>query len=167
MKLVVGLGNTGIRYKKTRHNLGFILLNEYAKEHNLSWKKDRKARALIIRHEHEDIIFVKPQTFMNSSGISVSYLMNYYDLGLDDLLVVHDDVDLDFLQTKLQKGAGPAGHKGVEDIVVSVKSKDFWRFRVGVGRPHSAQMTTEDFILATFSKQELKEIKNISLPISG
>jgi len=165
MKLVVGLGNPGIKYKKTRHNVGFILLNKYAKEHNLFWKKDRKAKAQVIRYE--DITFVKPQTSMNRSGISVSYLMNYYDLDLEDLLVVHDDVDLDFLQTKLQRGTGPAGHKGVEDIIVSVKSKDFWRFRVGVGRPHSVQMTVEDFILAPFLKQELEEIQNISLPISG
>jgi len=165
MKLVVGLGNPGLKYKKTRHNVGFILLDKYAKEHNLSWKKDKKAKAQIARHE--DLIFVKPQTSMNRSGISVSYLMSYYDLDLEDLMVIHDDVDLGFLQTKLQKSTGPAGHRGVEDIIVSLRSKDFWRFRVGVGRPHDVQMTTEDFILAPFSKQELEEIQNISLPISG
>jgi len=165
MKLVVGLGNPGLKYRKTRHNVGFILLDKYVKEHNLSWKKDKKAKAQVALYE--DLIFVKPQTFMNSSGISVSYLMNYYNLNLQDLLVVHDDVDLDFLQIKLQKSIGPAGHRGVEDIIVSVKSKDFWRFRVGVGRPHSVQMSVEDFVLAPFSRQELEEIQNISLPISG
>jgi len=165
MKLVVGLGNPGLKYKKTRHNVGFILLDKYAKEHNLSWKKDKKAKAQIARYE--DLIFVKPQTSMNRSGISVSYLMGYYDLDLEDLMVIHDDVDLGFLQTKLQKSTGPAGHRGVEDIIVSLRSKDFWRFRIGVGRPHNVQMTTEDFILAPFSKQELEEIQNISLPISG
>lgn len=165
MKLMVGLGNPGLKYKKTRHNVGFILLDKYAKEHNLSWKKDKKAKAQIIHYE--DLIFVKPQTSMNSSGISVSYLMGYYDLDLEDLMVIHDDVDLGFLQTKLQKSTGPAGHRGVEDIIVSLRSKDFWRFRIGVGRPHNVQMTVEDFILAPFSKQELEEIQNISLPISG
>jgi len=165
MQLIVGLGNPGLRYKKTRHNVGFILLDKYAKEHDLSWKKDKKAKARVARHE--DFLLVKPQTFMNRSGIAVSHLMNYYNLNLEDLLLVHDDVDLDFLQTKLQKGVGPAGHKGIEDVIVSVKSKDFWRFRVGIGRPHDGQTAVEDFVLAPFSKQELEKIQNISLPIGG
>lgn len=165
MNLIVGLGNPGKEYKNTRHNVGFILLDEFASQKNLNWTLDAKAQAFVTKFE--DTLLAKPQTFMNRSGISVSYLINYYKVSLEDLLVVHDDVDLDFLQTKLQCGVGPAGHKGVEDIVVSVKSKNFWRFRVGIGRPENIPVDTQDWVLSRFSSQELEELKNISLPISG
>lgn len=165
MKLIVGLGNPGKKYKHTRHNAGFILLDKFADEKDLNWKKDKKSASKIVRYE--DTLFAKPQKFMNKSGVCVASLVEYYDISLDDLLVVHDDVDLEFLKTKLQRNIGPAGHKGVEDIVVSLRSKDFWRYRVGIGRPEENQVEVEDWVLSRFEPEELEEIQNISLPIGG
>ena len=163
MKLIVGLGNPGKKYEKTLHNVGFLLLDKFAQDAGLKWKGNSKAQAQIIKTD--DYILVKPQTYMNRSGISVAYLLSYYKLTPQNLLVVHDDIDLNFGQTKYQKNVGPAGHLGVEDIVVSVKTKDFWRFRVGVGRPQNEQISTEDWVLSNFSSQELEKIQDISLPI--
>jgi len=165
MKLIIGLGNPGKKYEKTLHNVGFILLDKLAEELGLKWKKDAKAQAQIAKNEN--LILAKPQTFMNRSGISVAHLMSYYKIPTEDLLVIHDDIDLAFAQTKLQKNIGPAGHLGVEDIVVSIKTKDFKRFRVGVGRPQNEKTSTEDWVLSNFSAQDLEKIQNISLPISG
>lgn len=165
MRLIVGLGNPGRKYAKTLHNVGFILLDQFAKKNNLEWSKNAEAQAHIVKTK--DYILVKPQTFMNRSGISVAYLMSYYKLDPENLLIVHDDIDLASGQTKMQKNVGPAGHLGVEDIVVSLKTKAFWRFRVGVGRPQNEQISTEDWVLSNFSSQELAEIQNIALPISG
>ncbi|MBD3366495.1 aminoacyl-tRNA hydrolase [candidate division WWE3 bacterium] len=165
MKLIIGLGNIGKAYKNTRHNVGFILLDEYASQNNLSWKTDKKAQAKVT--QYNDIILAKPQTMMNRSGITAGYLSAYFKIPSEKILLVHDDVDLAFAQTKLQKGVGPAGHKGVEDVIVSLKTKNFWRFRVGVGRPKNEQIDTEDWVLSGFSPQELDEIKDIQLPIGG
>jgi PTH1 family peptidyl-tRNA hydrolase len=165
MQLIVGLGNPGKKYEKTLHNVGFILLDQFANANKLEWTKDSKAKAQIIKTE--GYILVKPQTFMNQSGTSVSYLMSYFKISPENLLVIHDDIDLAFGQTKLQKNIGSAGHLGIEDIVVSIKTKDFWRFRVGVGRPQNEKISTEDWVLSNFSLQDLEKIQNISLPISG
>lgn len=165
MNIIVGLGNPGKKYEKTLHNVGFILLDKFAQKNNLKWSKNSKALALTA--VYQDYLLVKPQTYMNKSGISVSYLMSYYKLNPSDLLVVHDDIDLQFGQTRLQKNAGSAGHLGVENIIVSLKTKDFSRFRVGVGRPENQNIPTEDWVLSDFTPQQLEEIQNISLPISG
>jgi len=159
------LGNPGKKYAKTLHNVGFILLDKFAEDKHLSWKKDSKAQALVAKDEN--LLLVKPQTYMNRSGISVAYVLSYYKLNPSDLLVIHDDIDLNFGQTKLQKNIGPAGHLGVEDIIVSIKTKNFTRFRVGVGRPQNEKIATEDWVLSNFSAEQLEEIRNISLPISG
>jgi len=165
MYLIIGLGNPGKKYEITRHNVGFLILNEFAKSHNLVWEKDKKAQAEIVRFEQT--ILVKPRTFMNKSGLSVAYLVDYYKIAPENLLVVHDELDLDFGQTKLQRNVGAAGHLGVEDIVVSLKTKGFWRFRVGIGRPKNEKIETEDWVLSKFTSQELDEIRNIALPVGG
>lgn len=165
MNLIVGLGNPGKKYEKTLHNVGFILLDNLARENNLKWSKNLKASALVALYGN--YLLVKPQTYMNKSGISVAYLMSFYKLNPSDLLVVHDDMDLQFGQTKLQRGAGSAGHLGVESVIVSLKTKDFFRFRVGVGRPKDQNISAEDWVLSDFTPQQLEEIQNISFPISG
>ncbi len=164
-RLVVGLGNPGDSYIRTRHNVGFLLLDAFASKHNLKWKSDKKAQALVTNFGK--VLLAKPQTYMNRSGISVAYLVNYYAVSPSELLVVHDDIDLELGQTRLQFGAGPAGHHGVEDIMVSLKTKEFWRLRVGVGRPHNVNMTIEDWVLSKFSDDEIAKISAIQLPIGG
>ncbi len=165
MKIVVGLGNPGKKYERTRHNVGFILLDNFSQDRDLTWRYDKRSQAEVS--SFGDILLVKPQTFMNRSGISVSYLVNYYKLSLEDLIVIHDELDLPFGEIKLQKNVGSAGHLGVEDVIVSLKSKDFWRYRVGIGRPKNIRIDMGDWVLTEFTSQELEELQNVPLPISG
>jgi peptidyl-tRNA hydrolase, PTH1 family len=165
MKMVVGLGNPEKKHSKNRHNVGFILLDRFADAHGLTWKTDKKAQALVTNYD--GILLVKPQTYMNRSGISVSWLVNFYKINLNNLLVMHDELDLPFGEIKVQKDIGPAGHRGVEDIVVALKTKEFWRFRVGIGRPSNSAIPIEDWVLSDFSPQELEKLQDVPLPIAG
>lgn len=161
MKLIVGLGNPGKEYEKCRHNVGFILLDRLAEEKDLNWKKVSKFESEIA--EFEDGILVKPQTFMNNSGRAVSKLLNFYKISLEDLIVVHDDVDLIFGTVKKQKGKNAAGHHGVEDIMEKIGTKDFWRIRVGVDKPGNREIPVDAWVLQDFSESEFGEIENIDL----
>jgi len=175
MKLIVGLGNPGKKFEKTRHNVGFILLDKFAEEIGggataAAWSFDPKFVADIVKitKAGEEYLLVKPETFMNKSGESVSKVVNYFDIDLEEILVVHDDVDLQFGQTKLQTGRNSAGHKGVQSIIDTLKTNNFWRFRVGVGRPedcgHDANIETDDWVLMNLTDKELSQIKAIKIP---
>jgi PTH1 family peptidyl-tRNA hydrolase len=160
MKLIFGLGNPGKEYENTRHNVGFILLDKYAADKGLKWLKQDKFKAETAREG--DTLLVKPQTFMNNSGDCVSLATNFYKAKPEDVLVVHDEVDLEFGRTKKQLGGGSAGHHGVENIVEKLGTDAFWRFRVGIGRPGNTQFDVMDWVLSDFSDQELEIIKNIN-----
>lgn len=160
MKMMVGLGNPDKRYSKTRHNTGFIILDEVVVDKGLSWETSPKLKSDICKTG--DFLFVKPTTFMNKSGEAVSLVKEYFGIGLGDMCVVHDDVDLLFGQIKEQVGAGHAGHKGVMSIMDSLGSKDFKRIRIGIGRPSAGSgIPVDDFVLNDFSSEELEEIKKI------
>jgi PTH1 family peptidyl-tRNA hydrolase len=161
MKLIVGLGNPGKKYQKCRHNMGFILLDKFAKEKGLKWRNSSKFESEIS--EYGDAILVKPQTFMNNSGDAVSKLMNFYKISAEDLIVVHDDVDIPFATVKKQKGKNAAGHHGVEDIIQKIGTKEFWRIRVGVGKPQNKDIPVDSWVLQDFSDGELFEVKSIDL----
>jgi len=161
MKIIVGLGNPGNQYKKYRHNTGFILLDKLAEERGLKWKKSSKFESDVA--ESVDFILVKPQTFMNNSGDAVSKIMNFYKISPDDLVVVHDDVDLKFGDIKKQKGKNPAGHHGVEDIMEKIGTKDFWRIRVGIGKPENKQIPVDVWVLQNLEDNELKDVENLNL----
>jgi PTH1 family peptidyl-tRNA hydrolase len=156
-KLVVGLGNPGKKYENTRHNIGFLFLDYLAKEYGLSWKEEKKFKAQVA--VNGDLILAKPQTFMNLSGTSVAKLVDYYDVTLEDLVVVHDDVDLESLNYKYQLGRGSAGHNGVKDIISKLGSNEFWRLRIGVGRPGNNRYDVNTYVL---SKMEDLPKKNFS-----
>lgn len=158
MKIIVGLGNPGNQYKKYRHNTGFILLDKLAEERGLKWKNSSKFESEIA--ESDDFILVKPQTFMNNSGDAVSKLFNFYKISPDDLIIVHDDVDLKFGTVKKQKGKNPAGHHGVEDIIEKISTKEFWRFRVGVGKPENKNIPVDKWVLQDFSDEEIAELED-------
>ncbi|MFA6982289.1 MAG: aminoacyl-tRNA hydrolase [Patescibacteria group bacterium] len=164
MKIIVGLGNPGKQYEKNRHNVGFMLLDDYVSKKNLSWSEEKKLQGEVSKHE--DLVLVKPDTFMNASGDCVSKVLSYYKVGLDDLVVIHDDVDLEFGKTVFKKGSGSAGHHGVEDIILKVGSQDFWRYRVGVGRPENVDLEVSDWVLSDLSSAQLDDIRNIPFPIS-
>ncbi len=157
MKLIVGLGNPTQKYEKTRHNVGFILINDFHEARGLHWEPAPKFDAEIC--VSENFILLKPQTFMNNSGKAVSKALNYYKIKPSDLLVVHDDVDLPQGTIRKQIGSGAAGHHGVEDIINEIGTKDFWRLRVGVGRPENNNIPVDVYVLDNFADSELVELR--------
>ncbi|MBN1162133.1 aminoacyl-tRNA hydrolase [Patescibacteria group bacterium] len=161
MFLIAGLGNPGEKYKLTRHNTGFILLDKLVNAKGSSWQSERKFNADIS--VSDDFVFIKPTTYMNNSGSSVSKILGFYKVEKRNLGVVHDDVDLDFSEVRVQFGSGSAGHKGVEDIINMLGSQDFWRIRVGVGRSQNPQLSTEDWVLQKFTEDELKQISELDI----
>lgn len=153
MKLIVGLGNPGEEYRQNRHNLGYQVVERLAGEGD--WEK--KFESLIIKRD--GWLLVKPVTFMNQSGKAVSQVVSFYKVDLDDLWVVHDDLDIRLGEYKIQKGVGPKVHKGIKSIEESLGSSNFWRVRVGVdNRSRLAGRTPgEEYVLQDFSAEE-KEI---------
>lgn len=158
MKVVVGLGNPGPKYALNRHNIGFMALDAFARGAGApenQWKSEHKALTLKLRIEGEAFLFVKPQTYMNLSGESVAPLMKYYDIHLDDLLVIHDEVDLPFGKIKFQRRRSAGGNNGIKSIHHLLGTDDYVRMRIGVGRPPHPKMSVADWVLQNFSQQEM------------
>lgn len=161
MKLVCGLGNPGRAYAKHRHNIGFHIIDELAKRHDIPVaKKAFAAKVGIGKIADEQIVLAKPQTFMNLSGNAVSPLFGYYKCSFKDLIVIHDDIDLDVGRLKLASGSGHGGHNGVRSIIEELGGNGFYRVRVGVGRP-PAGIDPADYVLHPFHKEEKKKILEI------
>jgi len=165
MKLLIGLGNPGKRYEKTRHNVGFMLLDHIAEKYQGSrWRTNKKFNALTteVQIGGEKYILGKPLTYMNSSGQSVGLLMNFYKIGLEDLTIIHDEKDLPLGEYKIQKDRGHAGHNGIKSIINTVGSKNFTRVRVGVASSNEKKMAdTAKFVLGKFGIFERKKLKDI------
>jgi PTH1 family peptidyl-tRNA hydrolase len=160
MKLVVGLGNPGKKYEKTRHNVGFMVIDKIVGELMVSPHAEKKLDSLIFYHHKSNTIFGRPQAFMNNSGIAVKKLVDFYKISTSDLWVVHDDLDLRLGEYKIQKGKGPREHKGVLSIEKRLEKKDFWRVRVGVdNREEDNRISGEDYVLMNFSDDEGVKIK--------
>ncbi len=153
MKMIVGLGNPGKEYENTRHNMGFIILDNYAKSLGVSIDK-KKFNALYtdLFIEGEKILFVKPQSYMNLSGEVVQSFANYYDIDYSDILVISDDLDLDFLDYRLRLFGSSGGHNGLKDIERSLGTNRFRRFRIGIS--NNRDMNTKDYVLGRFSNEE-------------
>lgn len=137
IRLIVGLGNPGREYETTRHNVGFVWVDELARLQKLNFKSETKFQGLTARgqlHGHEMII-LKPQTFMNHSGRSVGALAQFYKMAPGEMLVVHDELDLPPGVARLKMSGGHGGHNGLKDIIAHLGSKDFWRLRIGIGHP--------------------------------
>jgi PTH1 family peptidyl-tRNA hydrolase len=137
IKLLVGLGNPGPEYEDTRHNAGFWLLDAYARELKLSWAIDNSYWGLVARTQFQGhkVWLLKPQTFMNVSGKSVGALARFFKIQPEEILVAHDELDIEPGQVKVKKGGGHAGHNGLRDIHAQLGSSDYWRLRLGVGHP--------------------------------
>lgn len=174
MKLIIGLGNPGDQYKNTRHNLGFMLLDEYAKKHlgpEVVWEMENKFKAEILKL-NQDLWLVKPQTFMNNSGFSVQSLMSYYKVPLSDIVIAHDDLDLNLGQIKIRIGGSAGGHHGVESIINTLGDDKFTRVRLGIGSVEDAGLTkqsehgrshvnVEHFVLEPFMQGERPHVKQM------
>lgn len=151
-KLVVGLGNPGTKYANTKHNIGFILLDMLLTHHDPTWLGKKNLKSEIFKLGTS--VFAKPQTYMNASGEAVVKLLNFYKYSVADLLVIHDDADLELGRIKLAKNSGSAGHHGIESISGMLKTLDFTRLRIGVGRPANSKFDLHDYVLSEFTVEE-------------
>jgi len=159
MKIIVGLGNPGPEYKNTRHNIGYMVLEELAARHPLE-KQDAKFDALIgqIRIGGEKVLLVKPLTYMNLSGRAVQPLLHWHKLDLQDLIVVYDDMDLPLGRLRIRAGGGSGGHKGIKSIIERLSTNDFARIRLGIGR--AADRDAVDWVLGRFGSEEKTEAQH-------
>lgn len=159
MFLIVGLGNPGTKYALTRHNIGFMALDLFSESLGASsaWKEEQKAFTLKVQIDGEQVLLVKPQTFMNLSGTSVQALMAFYKISPEKLLVLHDEVDQVFGQMKFNKNRGHGGHNGIRNIS-ELLGPDYARLRLGIGRPPHPEMSVADFVLQKFSSEEMSKM---------
>ena len=164
MFLIVGLGNPGEKYEKTRHNIGFRVLNEFARENNFpDFKFEKKINAEISEGEFigQKIILAKPQAFMNLSGDVVRDFFIYFKLPVENLFIIHDEIDIPLGKIKISKESGAAGHKGVGSIIEKLKTNDFVRFRIGIQPQKGKPKNVEDFVLQKFNKEEERNINEV------
>jgi PTH1 family peptidyl-tRNA hydrolase len=155
MKLIVGLGNPGTEYQKTRHNAGFLVIDRLCEKLGLKLDKNKcKALYGIHRYKGDKIIVAKPQTYMNLSGEAVRSLMKFYDVPLEDLIVVHDDLDLPLGKLRLRSKGSSGGQKGMANIIDLLGSQDIDRIRVGIS--HDRNIETVDYVLGRFSNEDMK-----------
>jgi len=157
IRLVVGLGNPGKEYERTRHNAGFWLVERFANANGIALRKDPKFQALVGRHDSTGAWLLLPQTFMNSSGRSVQMLAGFFKIKPEEVLVVHDE--LDFLPgvARLKQGGGIAGHNGLKDISQRLGTHDYWRLRIGVGKPPAGREGA-DYVLEKPAAEEKSAI---------
>jgi PTH1 family peptidyl-tRNA hydrolase len=158
--LVAGLGNPGQKYQDTRHNSGFIILDEIAAQKELSWKKSLKISGYYAADN--DFYFLKPETYMNHSGQSVSQALSYFKLSAINLCLIHDDADIAKLQFKVQFGRQAAGHHGVEDVIKHLGTEQFWRIRLGLGRPQEKTFDLEKWVLKRYLPEDLEALKKLA-----
>jgi PTH1 family peptidyl-tRNA hydrolase len=160
IKLIVGLGNPGKRYESTRHNAGFWLVERLAAQHRVNLRKETKFRASVGRLETASgyAWLLLPQTWMNESGAAVGALAQFHKIAADEILVVHDELDLPPGGVKIKQGGGHAGHNGLRDIMARLGTPNFWRMRIGIGHPRDVAATEQevaDFVLHAPRRDEL------------
>lgn len=163
MKAIIGLGNIGKEYERTRHNVGFMALDKIAATYSFGpFHLEDKFEAEISQGtiKDEKIILVKPQTFMNASGRSVQKVLNFYKLTMQDIIVIQDDLDIMLGNHRVSFSRNSAGHKGVQSIIDSLSSKDFKRIRVGI-KIEDRPIPTENYVLGNFTKEETETIEKI------
>ncbi len=178
MKLIVGLGNPGEKYEKTRHNLGFMVVDKFLKSVASAkdgvWEENKKLKSDIYIFDwqpkvgkSERVILAKPQTFMNLSGMAVSLISSFYKISPEDVWIVHDELDLPLGNIKIRFGGSGAGHHGVESIINALKTEKFWRFRLGIGYAHNKQeiakhrVKADEYVLDKFSAHESGTLKHL------
>jgi len=165
MKLIVGLGNPGRAYVRHRHNVGFMALNHFAHAQGIKFdKKKGLSRIGKGKAGGSELLLARPQTFMNNSGRSVARLVERLDIDHNDLIVIHDDLDLPLAKIRLSYGSSSGGHKGINSIIQEIGTQDFIRLRIGIGRPNKAQASEEDiikYVLSDFTPHEKRAIADI------
>ncbi len=168
--LLVGLGNPGKEYEQTRHNVGFLCLDEFVAKHDDmgGWveKKDLKCLESTGRLGESRVIAIKPTTYMNLSGEAVQAAVHFYKLSPQYIAVVHDELDIDFGQIRLRVGGSAAGHNGIKSVSQHI-GEEYGRVRVGVGPQKPARIKSEDFVLQKFSSEEQTQLPNLTKEVSA
>lgn len=167
MKLIIGLGNPGRTYASNRHNIGFICLNHFTRTQGIRFdKKQGRARIGSGEVAGSKVVLARPQTYMNRSGQSVSRLVEKFDINLNDLIIIHDDLDLPLGKIRIRQGGGSGGHKGVDSIISCLGSQAFSRLRVGIGRPATAfaeigEADIMAYVLSDFTPEEKQVVTQV------
>ncbi|RXG65892.1 aminoacyl-tRNA hydrolase [Candidatus Atribacteria bacterium 1244-E10-H5-B2] len=164
MKIVVGLGNPGLKYEFTRHNIGFRIVDSLAQDIEVEFKKVKSYYSLISRGmiNNHKVMLIKPQTFMNLSGRAVSKVVSYYKMPLQDLLIVYDDLNLELSQVRIRKKGSAGGHKGIESIMQYLNSEEIPRLRIGIGNPSvNFNYDCMSYVLSNFNNDEKDKIGEV------
>jgi PTH1 family peptidyl-tRNA hydrolase len=174
MKLIAGLGNPGFLYARNRHNIGFMCISHLAKMQGIRFDRSQgHARIGIGNIAGNRVVLARPQTYMNSSGESVGQLVKRFNINLSDLIVIHDDLDLPLGKIRIRQGGSSGGHKGIDSIIAHLYNHEFYRVRVGIGRPDIAEGSAEDkeaaiiaYVLSDFTDEEIKIITGVIPEVS-
>ena len=161
---MVGLGNPGLKYEFTRHNIGFRIVDSLARDIEIEFKRVKSYYSLISRGmiNNHKVMLVKPQTFMNLSGIAVNKVVSYYQIPHQDLLIVYDDLNLELGQVRIRKKGSAGGHKGIESIMQYLNSEDIPRLRIGIGNPlANFNFDCVSYVLSSFNDDEKDKIKEV------
>lgn len=173
MKLIVGLGNPGEKYEKTRHNIGFMALDQFLKdfesEKETAWTDSSKFKSdiaeLVWQPEHgkaEKVVLAKPKTYMNDSGLAVSLLTGFYKVQPEDVWILHDDVDFPAGSMRIRLGGASAGHRGIMSIIEKLGTDKFYRFRLGIGRPGESEHSgVSHYVLDTFNHEDHSKVREL------
>jgi len=168
MFLIIGLGNPGLKFRKTRHNIGFLVLDQLQKESNFpKFKMNKKAKVETAKGEiNGQVVFLaKPQTYMNNSGQAVKFLLKEHGFTENSLIIIHDDFDLPFGEIKIAENSASGGHHGVQSIIDALGTQNFKHVKIGIrpklGLPMSQQLKAEDFVLKKFTKEEQSRLGEI------
>ena len=156
MKLVVGLGNPGREYKNTRHNIGFMVLDNYLGK--VEWKTKMETYFYQTEICNEPIIFIKPLTYMNLSGLAVSKIVNFYKIDIKDVLVIQDDLDIDLGSYKIKRNSSSGGHNGIKSIIAELKTEEFARLKVGISKNN--KIPVDKYVLSKFTTEEMVIMNN-------
>lgn len=155
VKMIVGLGNPGSKYEKTKHNIGFMAIDNIVKNLDVTFTDDKNFKAEIGNTfiNHEKVYFVKPTTFMNNSGIAVKALLTYYNIDITDLIVIYDDLDMEVSKLRLRSKGSAGGHNGIKSIIAHIGTQEFNRIKVGIGRPLKG-MTVINHVMGQFNTED-------------
>ncbi len=158
MWIVVGLGNPGKRYSRTRHNIGFMVVEETARRYEIDFKEKEKHRIGTGSIGGEKVLLIEPLLYMNNSGLAVKDVMGRFNIPPEKLIVIHDDLDMEVGKLRIRRKGSSGGHKGIESIIQNLSSKEFARLKIGIGRQEG--VTPEDYVLSRFRKNEISLIKS-------
>lgn len=160
MYLIVGLGNPGIEYRETRHNVGFMVIEKWSSNLGITLRETKLAKDALIQFNDKKVILMCPLTYMNLSGKAVKAYKDYYGIQTEDILVVHDDLDLPVGRVKISRNGGSGGHRGVSSVIEYLGSKEFPRVRIGIGRPRFGEDIV-DYVLSPFYEDEWEIVEKV------